>query len=123
MGLEAPWISLSLRHRADLNLTAEQVSTLEQLRADFAERAKPVHSELRDVEKEIMGLLQVNPVDLAQAKAKIEQAERLRSELRYLRVETLDKGKAVLTTEQNDQLKNLLSSMQRRFRKPQGQAS
>jgi Spy/CpxP family protein refolding chaperone len=124
-GPEAPWISLTLKHRADLNLTPDQVSTLEQMRSEFEQQAAPIQSDLRNVEREIYRLLEESPVDLGQVRAKIEQSEKLRSELRYLRVEALDKGKAVLTAEQKDRLKELVASRRGQHRRPQspGQAS
>jgi Spy/CpxP family protein refolding chaperone len=124
-GPEAPWISLTLKHRADLNLTSDQVSTLEQMRSEFEQQAAPIQSELRNAEREIRRLLEQSPVDLDQVRAKIEQSEKVRSELRYLRVEALDKGKAVLTPEQKNRLKELVTSRHRQHRRPQsqGQAS
>jgi Spy/CpxP family protein refolding chaperone len=60
---------------------------------------------------------------LIDARVKIEQSEKLRSELRYLRVEALENGKSLLTAQQRDQLKTLAGSGTRGFRKPQGQQS
>jgi Spy/CpxP family protein refolding chaperone len=124
-GPEAPWISLTLKHRADLNLTSDQVSALERMRSEFEQQAAPIQSELRNVEGEIYRLLEGSPLDLVQVRAKIEQSERLRSELRYLRVEALDNGKTVLTAQQKDKLKELVASRHRQHRRPQsqGQAS
>jgi Spy/CpxP family protein refolding chaperone len=124
-GPEAPWISLSLKHRADLNLTPDQVATLEQMRSDFGQQAAPIQSELRNVEGDIRRLLDESPADLDQVRVKIEQSEKLRSDLRYLRVEALDKAKAVLTAEQRDRLRDLVASNHRQHRRPQpqGQAS
>ena len=122
-GAEAPWISIALRHQKELNLTTDQVASLEQARTHYQNQARPVHEQLLDVEKEIAALLQESPANLIQVKVKIEQAEKLRSELRYLRVEALENGKSVLTAQQRDQLKNLVTSKIRTFRKPQGQPS
>lgn len=124
-GPEAPWISLTLKHRADLNLTPDQVSALEGLRSQFEQQAAPIQTNLRATEREIYRLLEASPVDLSQVRAKIEQSENLRSELRYLRVEALDNGKTVLTPEQTERLKELLASSQKRHRRaqPRGQAS
>ena len=123
MGSEAPWISIMLRHRDQLNLTGEQVATLEKLRSDFQQQVAPAQEDLRNIEGEIQRLLQDNPVDLGQVRAKIEEAEKFRAEFRYLRIETLEKGRAVLTAEQRDKLKNLAFSSRGRSRKPQGEAS
>jgi len=123
MGPEAPWISIMLRHRSELDLTAEQVATLEKLRSDFGQQVAPKQEDLRNTEAEIARLLPEKTVDLVQVRAKIEEAERLRAEFRYLRIEALENGKSVLTAEQRDKLKNLASSGHGRFRRPHGQPS
>ena len=120
---EGPWISIALRHKTELNLSADQVSTLEKVRTHYQDQTTPVREQLGSVENEISGLLQETPANLIQAKLKIEQAEKLRSHLRYLRVEALENGKSVLSAQQRDQLKNLVSSRHRGFRESPGQPS
>ena len=123
MGIEAPWISIALRHQSDLNLTSEQVATLEKIRTQYREQATPIQEQLRAVEGELASVLQNTPANLIEAKTKIEQAEKFRAELRYLRVEALENGKSVLSEQQRDQLKTLFASRRPGFRKPQGQSS
>lgn len=123
VGFEAPWISIILRHRSQLGLTAEQVATLERLRSDFGQQTAPQREKLRNAEMEIRRLLRDSPVDLDQVKAKIDEAEKLRAEFRYLRIETLEKGKSVLTEQQRDELRNLISSRRDRFRRRRGEPS
>jgi Spy/CpxP family protein refolding chaperone len=121
---EAPLISIALKHKAELNLSADQVSNLEKIRTNYQTQAAPIQERIRAIETEIATLLQESPANLIQVRLKIEEAEKLRSELRYLRVEALENGKSILTAEQRDQLKNLLASSHRSFRRPQqGQAS
>jgi Spy/CpxP family protein refolding chaperone len=121
---EAPLISIALKHKAELNLTADQVSSLEKTRTDYQNHAAPLQEQLRGIESEIATLLQESPANLIQVRLKIEEAEKLRSELRYLRVEALENGKSVLSGQQKDQLKSLLASSHRGFRRPhQGQPS
>ena len=52
-------------------------------------------------------MAQQSPANLIQIKTKIQESEKYRSELRYLRIEALENGKSVLTAEQQDQLKTL----------------
>src|ERR671924_588298 len=118
----APLISIALKHQAELNLTPDQVSTLENIRTQYQNQTTPLVEQLRSVEGEIRSLLQQSPANLVQIKLDIEQAEKLRSELRYLRIEALENGKSVLTTAQQDQLRSLFASMRQNFRRPQGQA-
>jgi Spy/CpxP family protein refolding chaperone len=123
-GHEAPLISIALKYKSELNLSADQVTNLEQIRTNYQNQAEPIHEQLRGLEKEIATLLQESPANLVAVKAKIESAEKLRSELRYLRIEALENGKSVLTAAQRDQLKNLIAAGHRGFRKPQqGQPS
>jgi Spy/CpxP family protein refolding chaperone len=121
--LEAPLISLALRHQSELNLSPEQVGNLEKIRTNYQNQFTPIRQQLRGIEDEIHGLLQESPANLIQVRLKIEEAEKIRSELRYLRIEALENGKSILTAEQRDQLRNLIASSHRGFRKPQGQAS
>jgi Spy/CpxP family protein refolding chaperone len=104
-------------------LNSDQVANLEKIRTLYRDQSTPIEEQLRATESEINGALQETPANLIQAKLKIEQAEKLRSQLRYLRVEALENGKSVLTAQQRDQLKNLVSSRHPGFKKPQGQPS
>ena len=123
-GEGAPLISLALRHKTELNLSANQVANLEKIRSNYQAQIAPLVQQVRTIDTDIATLHQQTPANLIQIKAKIQQAEPLRSELRYLRLEALENGKSVLSTQQQDQLKNLLASMRQNFRKPQqGQAS
>ena len=123
-GEGAPLISIALTHQSELGLSATQVSNLENIRTDFQNRTAPILQDLRSIESKLREVQQQKPVDLVQAKALIEQSEKRQAELRYQRLEALENGKAILTAQQQDQLKNLVDSMHQRFRKPQpGQAS
>ena len=123
LGIEAPWISIALRHQKELSLSSDQVANLEKIRTLFRDQTTPIQEQLRATESEITGVLQETPANLIQAKLKIEQAEKLRSQLRYLRAEALENGKSVLTAQQRDQLKSIFSAGHPGFKKPQGQAS
>lgn len=119
----APLISIALKHRSELNLSADQVASLEKIREHYQSQVTPVREQLMAINKEIRGLMQQTPANLVEIKAKIQEEEKLRSELRYQRIEALENGRSVLTTAQHDQLKTLLRSGRGHFRKSQGQAS
>ena len=123
IGVEAPWVSIALRHQKDLSLSPDQVATLEKIRTQFRDQSTPIQEQLRAIESDLAASLQETPANLIQAKLKIEQAEKLRSQLRYLRVEALENGKSVLTAQQRDQLKNLVAASHPGFKRPQGQPS
>ena len=123
-GEGAPLISIALRHQSELGLSTTQVANLEKIRTDYRSQITPIFQQLRGIESQIRTFSQETPADMSQIKNLIAQAEPLRSELRYLRMEALESGKSVLNTQQLDQLKNLLASMHQNFKKPQqGQAS
>ena len=82
-----------------------------------------IDQQMRSIEKEIASLMQQTPANLIQVKSKIQDAEKLRSELRYLRVEALENGKSVLSSQQRDQLKTLVRSQHEQFRGRRGQPS
>jgi len=119
----APLITIALNHKNDLNLTSEQVAHLEKIRSHYQSQVGPIQEQLTAVEKEIAALAQQKPADLVQIKTKLQDAEKARSELRYLRLEALENGRSVLTTEQQDQLKTLVRSRHEHFRKQRGQPS
>jgi Spy/CpxP family protein refolding chaperone len=119
----APLIAIALRHQSELNLTSDQVTNLEKIRNHYQSQVTPVHQQLTAIEKELRALMQQSPANLIQIKSKIQEAEKYRSELRYLRVEALENGRSVLTSAQQDQLKTLVRSRHGRFHKPQGQPS
>ena len=118
----APLISIALKHKTELNLASDQVANLEKIKSHYDSQVTPIHQQLTANEKEIASLTQQSPANLIQIKAKIQEGEKYRSELRYLRLEALENGKAVLTSQQQDQLKTLVRSQHERLRK-QPQAS
>ena len=119
----APLISIALNHKTELNLTGDQIGNLEKIRTSYQNQATPLHQQVRSIEKEIASLMQQTPANLIQVKTKIQESEKLRSELRYLRVEALENGKSVLTQQQRDQLRTLVRSKLEQFRGRHGQPS
>src|ERR671913_1686693 len=71
-------ISLMLRNRERLGLTADQVKHLEQLRSDFAKESIRSEANLRIAELDLTSLLEAQPVDVTKAEAKIREVERIR---------------------------------------------
>ncbi len=119
----APLITIALNHKSELNLTSDQVSNLEDIRTHYQSQVAPTQQQLTSVEKEIASLMQQTPANLVQIKSKIQDAEKYRSELRYLRIEALENGRSVLSQQQQDQLKTLVRSRHGNFRGSQGQPS
>src|SRR3990170_1035448 len=61
---ERPLITLMLRHKDELGLSASQVQSLERLRADFQREAIRRDADLRIAEMDLTTLLEREPVDL-----------------------------------------------------------
>jgi Spy/CpxP family protein refolding chaperone len=119
----APLISIALNHKTDLNLSADQISNLEKIRANYQSQVSPLHQQLQSSEKEIRTLLQQTPASLIQVKTKIQETEKLRSELRYLHIEALENGRSVLTQAQREQLQTIVRSQHEQMRARHGQPS
>lgn len=119
----APLITIALKHKSELNLTGEQTANLEKIRNHYQSQVAPLHQHLAAIEKDVAAMAQQSPANLIQIKTKIQESEKYRSELRYLRIEALENGRSVLTAEQQDQLKTLVRSRFERFRKQPPQAS
>jgi Spy/CpxP family protein refolding chaperone len=121
---EAPLITIALKHKSELNLSTEQTTNLEKIRTHYQTQVTPLQQQLAAIEKEVFTLSQQSPANLIQIKAKIQEGEKYRSELRYLRIEALENGKSVLSSEQQEKLKTLARSRFENFRKrPPAQAS
>jgi hypothetical protein len=100
-------ISLMLRNRERLGLTADQVKQLEQLRSDFAKESIRSEANLRIAEMDLTSLLEMQPVEMTKAEAKIREIERIRGDLRIARIRSIERGKAQLTAEQRRKLQEL----------------
>ena len=107
--VERPLITIMLHHRAELGLSAEQVSRLETLRGDFTREAIRRNADIRIAELDLASLLERDPVDLTKVEAKVREVAQLRADLRIARLRTVEQGKAVLTAEQRTRLQALLS--------------
>ena len=106
---ERPLITLMLRYKDELGLSADQVQSLERLRVNFQREAIRRDADLRIAEMELTTLLEKDPVDLGQVEAKLREIERLRGDLRLARIRAIEQGKAQLSPEQRGKLRTLLT--------------
>jgi Spy/CpxP family protein refolding chaperone len=106
---ERPWLSMALHHREQLSLSPDQTKTLESLRSEFEKKAIRQSAEIRVAEMELADLLRTEPVDMTRVEAALGRIEGLRTELRLMRIKTVEQGKAVLTPEQRKKLVSLSS--------------
>ena len=106
---ERPVISYMLSHREDLKLSPEQVRKLEDVRSDFNRGARKNAEDLRRAERELDDLQKSDSVDLKQAEAKVREVERLRADQRIARLRAVEQGRSILTQEQRERLRDMMS--------------
>jgi Spy/CpxP family protein refolding chaperone len=109
-GRERPLLSLALQNRAELALSAEQVTALQGFAERFGNDAKQRLQEIEAAERELAGLLSQDPPDLGRVEAKVRTVEKARADLRFERIRTIAEGKKVLTSEQRAKLDELAAS-------------
>lgn len=109
---ERPLISLMLRHREKLGLSADQVRNLEQLRNDFEKESIRNDADVRVAEMDLKTLLEAQNVDMVKVEAKVREIERLRADLRIARIRAIEKGKQLLTADQRKKFQELLAESQ-----------
>ena len=117
---ERPLISYILSRREELNLSSDQVRNLERLRSDYERDAIKNEADLRVAEVDLTELLRADSVDVKKAEAKIREIERLRAELRIARIRAIEQGKQVLSQEQRERLRNMLTG-NRYSHRPEGE--
>ena len=70
----APLITIALNHKSELNLTADQVAKLEQIKSHYQAQVTPLSQQLQTIDKDIAGLMQQTPANLIQVKASFRTA-------------------------------------------------
>lgn len=97
---ERPLISLMLKAKDQLRLSADQVKKLEQLRDNYQRQSIRAEADMRILELDIAALTDQPIVELAKVEQKIRELEKMRADLRIARVRTVEQAKAVLTADQ-----------------------
>ena len=97
---ERPLISEMLFAREQLGLSPTQVEKLRGLRSGFEKDAIRRQAEIRVAEIDLSDLLAANPPDLGKIETQVMKIASLRGSLRFVRIKTLEEGRAVLSPEQ-----------------------
>ncbi len=106
---------LALRHRQELALTPAQVENLRKLGTDARRDAIKRQAERRLAELDLRTLMMPDaadpnkPRDLATIETKVREIEKLRADGRVARIRSLEQSRQVLTPEQRDKLRALLT--------------
>jgi Spy/CpxP family protein refolding chaperone len=109
---EGPPISIVIRNREKLGLSSEQVKNLERLRNVFEKESIRKEADIRVAKMDLQSLLDAQPVDMTKVEAKVREIERLRSDLRFARIRTVQKAKEQLSADQRQKLEELLAESQ-----------
>jgi Spy/CpxP family protein refolding chaperone len=104
---EGPQITMMLHHGQELGLSADQERKLRDLRAAFAKESVRKAAEIRVAEIEIDALLEQDQWDMSQAEAAAKKVAALQADLRIARLKTIAAGRALLTPDQLQKLKNV----------------
>ena len=117
-GDERPWLSFALAHSDEISLTADQVKGLTALRDDFQKEATRLVGEVRTAQGDLRRLYSQTPRDLRAVEAKVRAIAALEAELSIARVRTLEKGRTLLTAEQQQKLSTIAGGTGSTYRMP-----
>ena len=116
---------LALRHRQELALTPAQVENLRKLGTDAQRDAIKRQADRRLAELDLRTMMMPDPADankprdLSKIESKVREIEKLRADGRVARIRTMEQSRQVLTPEQRDKLRALLTQRWQ-HRGPQG---
>lgn len=108
---EGPQITLMLHHARDLGLTPDQERSLRDLRTAFEKEFVRKRAEIRVAEIDLDALLAQERWDMAKVEALAKQIATLQADLRVARLKTIAQGRALLTPDQLQKLKDLAHRM------------
>ena len=106
---------VALRHQKDLALTPAQVDSLRKLGTDARRDAIKRQADRRLAELDLRTLMAPDstdpnkPRDLARIETKVREIEKLRADGRVAQIRSLEQSRQVLTPEQREKLRTLLS--------------
>jgi len=104
---ESPLVTLILDHSQELGLSPEQEEKLRDLRTAFSKDAIRRDAEIRVAEIDLDSLLEQSVWDTAKIETQVKQIATLQGELRLARIRTIAAGRALLSPEQLEKLRQL----------------
>lgn len=107
MSHEGPLITIMLEHSQDLGLNPDQEKRLRDLRTEFSKESVRRTAEIRVAQIELDALLEQDQWDVAKIEPKVKQIVTQQGDLRLARIKTLAAGRAVLTPQQLEKLKQV----------------
>ena len=114
--------------RAELELSDDQVRTLEALIERFRKEAETRLRAIEAAERDLAALFESEEWNLGEVEAKVRAIEKLRADLRLARIRTIAEGRAALTPEQRKKLEGIIAAGRRppatrRSEAPEGERS
>jgi periplasmic protein CpxP/Spy len=100
-------IFTALRNQKELGLSAQQVSSLQQLGLDARRASIKRRADAQLAKLDLFSLLRTEPVDMGKVEAKVRELERLKADGAIARIRTNEAAKAQLSAEQREKLKTL----------------
>jgi protein CpxP len=100
-------IFMALRNQKELGLSAQQVSSLQQLGMDARRASIKGKADAQLAKLDLFSLLRAEPVDMGKVEAKVREVERLKADGAIARIRTNEAAKAQLTPDQREKLKTL----------------
>lgn len=106
---------LALRHQKELALTPTQVDSLRKLGTDVRREDIKRQADRRLAELDLRALMAPDPADpskprdLARIETKVREIEKLRADGRVARIKSLEQSRQVLSPEQREKLRSLLT--------------
>ena len=100
-------VSLMLRSKEQLGLSAEQVRTLKALRDGFQRSAITRRAQIKLAVLDLRGLREQEPLDLPKVEAQVRRIALFRADQHIAHITLIHDSKAVLTPDQQEQWKQL----------------
>jgi periplasmic protein CpxP/Spy len=100
-------IFTALRNQKELGLSAQQVSSLQQLGLDARRASIKRRADAQLAKLDLFSLLRTEPVDMGKVEAKVRELERLKADGAIARIRTNEAAKAQLSADQREKLKTL----------------
>ncbi|MFA5780474.1 MAG: Spy/CpxP family protein refolding chaperone [Elusimicrobiota bacterium] len=110
-------VKMYLKIRQELNLTDEQVKTLEKIRNDFKRDAIKRQADMKLARLDLQETMRQEKPDFASSRAKIKQISELQLATKLAMIDAMEKGYNTLTKEQQDKLLQLKKERKENWKK------
>ena len=110
-------VKMYLKSRQELNLTDEQVKTLEKIRNDFKRDAIKRQADTKLARMDLQETMRKEKPDFTSSRVKIKQISELQLATKLAMIDAMEKGFNTLTKEQQDKLLQLKKERKENWKK------